>query len=70
MSNANSVLKTINMNPLGYFLGSNLMCGLINITTKTLYLSTAASIALYAVYLVVPAIVFGLLMRYNIKLFI
>lgn len=70
LKNTNGVLNAINLNPLGYFLGSNLLCGLINITVKTLYLSQAASTALYTMYLIIPAVGFGFLRKYNIKLFI
>lgn len=67
-SNQNRVIQSINLNALFTFVGSNLLCGLINITTFTLYFTFWQGLGMLYVYALVPTVLYGLCLDYNKKL--
>ena len=67
-SNQNRVSQSINLNALFTFVGSNLLCGLINITTFTLYFTFWEGMGLMYIYCLVPTVLYGICLDYNKKL--
>ena len=61
-------MQSVSLNALFTFVGSNLLCGLINITTYTLYFSTWEGVGMLYVYALVPSVVYGIALDYNKKL--
>lgn len=69
MSNRNQLINSISFNQLAYFSGSNLLCGLLNLQNKTLYVSFWRAIYLHAIYLFIPGIIYGTFEQMNVKVF-
>ena len=67
-TNVNIAVDAIQLNQFWLFLGANLLCGLINLTFKTLHVDFATSMGLMYVYCSLGPILFGLLLHYDIKL--
>ena len=59
----NMVIEAVSVNQLWFFASSNLLCGLINITIKTLYLSMETSYMLLFGYCCMPTLVFAFIYK-------
>lgn len=66
--NTNICLNSINMNALFTFVGCNLLCGLINITTYTLYFTFSQGLVILYFYCLIPSLVFGWCYEKGVKL--
>lgn len=67
-SNTNICMQSINLNALLTFIGCNLLCGLINITTQTLFFSFNEGLFILYMYCLIPSLVFGWCCENNIRL--
>ena len=64
----NIIVKAISLNQLWLFIGSNLLCGLINITVKTLHCTLEQSLLLMYLYISIPTIIASWLASYDFKI--
>lgn len=62
------LLNAINYNGLAFFLGANLLTGLVNILFQTLLIDAASAILLLTLYMLVLCAITGLLYSYRIQL--
>ena len=62
------MLKAVCYNQLTYFLVSNLWCGAVNVSVRTLHQDKLTSILLMGAYLMGPAWAFSMLRHYKISL--
>lgn len=64
----NIIVKAISLNQLWLFIGSNLLCGLINITVKTLHCDLWQSLGLMYIYITVTSNIAAIFANYNFKI--
>lgn len=64
----NIIVKAISLNQLWLFIGSNLLCGLINITVKTLHCDLQWSLGLMYIYVTITSNIAAVLAHYNFKI--
>ena len=66
--NRNIIVKAISLNQLWLFIGSNLLCGLINITVQTLHCSLPESLTLMYLYMSITSNIAAVFAHYNLKI--